>query len=495
MCAYVIPVPFYFLLLLFCFPLLADGPEAGLPGPGWGWLHLQEQSIWLPKPAGWNERQQTDRGLFTLEMEAPDGRSGVMLWGGDLGARMDWRQLANIWRNNSADLTNLEQLQEYGSPDAANTGIEGVDIHFQEYAGQVAGEATRTWVGYLPHGDSSYVLMGIFPQSEPDAGANVRRIITGLRLIPPEPLVPQPPSDQPDEQEPPEQEQIAIESPPEPLQNLRLFGGDSLITGPVSRDIQLLSCRAEVTGLEGGELVRADWYYLDGAGTAPFVSDEQRYPAAAEEMTFLLRRPDNALFPAGSYRLLLQVGEAVASIDFLLRDPSVTELLEQARQGRAEGQFGLYAYLEAGQLDGVTEPEALEWLQKAAQQGMAIAQHHLGRVYFEGRHGVAEDAMAAMDWFRRAALQGHAESAYYLAKGYREGSGLQRSLLEAVAWTRRAANLGDHASQYNLALHYLSGQGVEESRQLAVTWLRKAADAGYRPARDALIYLERHRSN
>jgi TPR repeat protein len=46
--------------------------------------------------------------------------------------------------------------------------------------------------------------------------------------------------------------------------------------------------------------------------------------------------------------------------------------------------------------------QAARWYRKAAEQGLADAQHSLGRA-FETACGVAHDDMQAVHWFRKAA--------------------------------------------------------------------------------------------
>lgn len=53
--------------------------------------------------------------------------------------------------------------------------------------------------------------------------------------------------------------------------------------------------------------------------------------------------------------------------------------------------------------------KALEWLQKAADGGVAEAQHRLGKIYMLGVI-VPKDEITAFVWVSLAAVQGHAEA-------------------------------------------------------------------------------------
>ena len=50
--------------------------------------------------------------------------------------------------------------------------------------------------------------------------------------------------------------------------------------------------------------------------------------------------------------------------------------------------------------------KAIEWYEKAAEQGDAEAQYNLGNMYYHG-HGVDVNHKKAVEWFKKAAEQGH----------------------------------------------------------------------------------------
>ena len=59
-----------------------------------------------------------------------------------------------------------------------------------------------------------------------------------------------------------------------------------------------------------------------------------------------------------------------------------------------------------GMVDEKDSAKAAEWYRKAAEQGLGLAQYHLGRCY-EGGHGVTKDLTKAAEWYQKAADQGH----------------------------------------------------------------------------------------
>ena len=50
--------------------------------------------------------------------------------------------------------------------------------------------------------------------------------------------------------------------------------------------------------------------------------------------------------------------------------------------------------------------EAFKWIEKAAEQGYAVAQNALGDLYDNGI-GVEKNSLEAFKWYKKAAAQGH----------------------------------------------------------------------------------------
>jgi len=82
--------------------------------------------------------------------------------------------------------------------------------------------------------------------------------------------------------------------------------------------------------------------------------------------------------------------------------------------------------------------QALELLRPIAEEGKAIAQGLLGRMYLRGE-GVTQDYQEAAKWFRLAAEQGDAYSQYNLGSCYFHGMGVTQDYQEAAKWFRLAA--------------------------------------------------------
>jgi TPR repeat protein len=76
--------------------------------------------------------------------------------------------------------------------------------------------------------------------------------------------------------------------------------------------------------------------------------------------------------------------------------------------------------------------EAVEWLNKAAQQGNSTALYKLGASNWYGALGLS-DEQEGLRMIRYAAAMGHADAIFWLARAYQQGTGLPRSQVAAYA--------------------------------------------------------------
>jgi TPR repeat protein len=113
-------------------------------------------------------------------------------------------------------------------------------------------------------------------------------------------------------------------------------------------------------------------------------------------------------------------------------------------------------------------PEAIAWLQTAADKYKnAAAQYCLGVCYHDGV-GVDKDEMRAVYWYRQSALQGHPRGQGILGYCYGEGFGVPKDEKEAMRWYRLAAEQGESVAIYNVGYCYEDGIGVEKDPKEAV---------------------------
>jgi hypothetical protein len=118
--------------------------------------------------------------------------------------------------------------------------------------------------------------------------------------------------------------------------------------------------------------------------------------------------------------------------------------------------------------------EAAKWFRKAADQGHAGVQGHLGFMYAKGI-GVPKDDVEAVKWYRKAADQGLVGAKAHLGFMYAEGRGVPKDEVEAVKWYRKAADQGHAGAQCHLASMYVDGKGVPQDEVEGYAWLNVSA--------------------
>jgi len=139
---------------------------------------------------------------------------------------------------------------------------------------------------------------------------------------------------------------------------------------------------------------------------------------------------------------------------------------------RAQYQVGLDY---AGGM-GVKEDKAvaLEWFQKAAEQGLVEAQFGVGLAFLNGK-GTDENATEAVKWFKKGAAQGYANAQYELGNCYLDGTGVPKDPVAGVNWLKQAAEGGLPSAQNALGLCYQQGRGITRDYVQAYKWLSLAA--------------------
>nr|WP_314383102.1 tetratricopeptide repeat protein [uncultured Cardiobacterium sp.] len=131
-----------------------------------------------------------------------------------------------------------------------------------------------------------------------------------------------------------------------------------------------------------------------------------------------------------------------------------------AAAGDADAQYKLAALY----LTGVGVPrdrnEALNWLEKAANQNHAAAQYELGKFheYKRGRCAAAQ----AIQWWEKASALGNADAQNILAlkydMGYHWNPHYPRDECRAIALREQAAAQGHPQAQTSLAANYIDGE-------------------------------------
>jgi len=149
---------------------------------------------------------------------------------------------------------------------------------------------------------------------------------------------------------------------------------------------------------------------------------------------------------------------------------------------------------------GETE-KAVTSLQYAAENGHAIAQWKLGRMYADG-DGVPHDDLRAFDYFQRI-INSHGDDSpnqpqarivanAFVALGQYYRDGIPNSSVNPDPGRARdmfayaASYFGDPDAQFHLGRLYLSGTGVRRDPKQAMRWLALAANKGHYEAQAIL---------
>jgi uncharacterized protein len=165
------------------------------------------------------------------------------------------------------------------------------------------------------------------------------------------------------------------------------------------------------------------------------------------------------------------------SLSFILTSSIVPALADPLQDGVAAVQRKDY-------------PAAVRLLEPLARAGNPIAQWRLGLLHYHG-HGVRESDPQALQWFERAARQGLAEAQFNLANMYAYGLADPRADVDpnrlAAQWYFEAARQGHAEAQYSLGILFLTGTGVIQNPDEAARWIGLAAAQGHA---DAAAYLK-----
>ena len=112
--------------------------------------------------------------------------------------------------------------------------------------------------------------------------------------------------------------------------------------------------------------------------------------------------------------------------------------------------------------------KAVQWLEKAAEQGDVVAQNKLGVIYDNGE-GVPKNHIQAFKWFKKAAEQGNREAQNKIGKMYLNGSGVSQDVKKAHMWLTLALDLRylEAHKTRDITIKKLSKKGFIEAQRMA----------------------------
>ena len=159
----------------------------------------------------------------------------------------------------------------------------------------------------------------------------------------------------------------------------------------------------------------------------------------------------------------------------------------RAEQGDAEAQFQLAVIYQNGRLVPQDQPQAREWLLKAAERGHVKAMFNLGVTYGDGL-GVPVDDAEAFKWYQAAANEGDPRAHFNLGMFYIAGRGTPIDGPKANEHWFEAALRGLSLAQVRLALSFARGDGGKFDHQLAFicAYVAKDKDPNARLVLDAI---------
>jgi localization factor PodJL len=155
-----------------------------------------------------------------------------------------------------------------------------------------------------------------------------------------------------------------------------------------------------------------------------------------------------------------------------------------AKGGDAQAQL-LLGLRELGKNN---DAQAASWLERAAIQGVPIAQYRIATLYASGR-GIPGDKVKAFRWYLSAAQAGNRKAMSNLAVAYAQGDGTAKNPQEAGRWFLKAAQLGLPDAQFDLAILYERGLGVPQNLTDAYRWYMIAARSGDKESKDRIEAL------
>jgi len=154
--------------------------------------------------------------------------------------------------------------------------------------------------------------------------------------------------------------------------------------------------------------------------------------------------------------------------------------LAAALGGDAQAQYKVSWLYSQGRGVAVDHYKSIQWLEKAAAQGLAVAQYDLGQAWLGGYAGARADSERGLEWLRKAAEQGHLRAQMSLARHYRLGlGGVPRDVARSNLWLKRAAEQGDTRAQQLLGVGLVQQEdGRTRSGDAGYAWLQRAATQG-----------------
>lgn len=151
-------------------------------------------------------------------------------------------------------------------------------------------------------------------------------------------------------------------------------------------------------------------------------------------------------------------------------------LLPMAEQGNAVSQEILARMYSKGEAGPQDEAAAFKWYLEAAKQGRTDAQFEVAVMYRDGL-GIRSDGKLAVQWFKAAAERGAPHAFNALGELYLGHPDIPPDQAAALGWFLQGAQLDHSISMYNIGVLYALGLGVVQDDCVAYKWFELAFES------------------
>ena len=168
------------------------------------------------------------------------------------------------------------------------------------------------------------------------------------------------------------------------------------------------------------------------------------------------------------------------------------QIQKAADEGNAIALYMMAAYFSQGYgVQPINNQKAIAYFKKSYKAGYAVAGYDVADSLPDGSPEQDEIRKNAKHNILELANEGDVFAQANAAWGYENGYGTAADDYEAVKWVQKAAEQGYARAQCNLGDMYFYGGGVERSDEKAVEWYLKAAEQGNASAQTdlGLMYL------
>jgi len=134
--------------------------------------------------------------------------------------------------------------------------------------------------------------------------------------------------------------------------------------------------------------------------------------------------------------------------DWADKDPdlAIQQWKSAAEKHISQAQYNLFVCYTNGLGVTAQNETANFWLEAAADQQHPLAQFHLGRNFYQGKHR-NQDFKKALYWYIQAAENRVVDAQMDVGVLYYTGQGIDQNIPEGYAWAKIAAEQGDQKHQ------------------------------------------------